>query len=190
MAPLRSSVLVDRSADAVWQVIRDVPNISRWFPGMLSSGGDMKQRTVVLTDGSTLIEEIVTLDGGLRRMQYRTVGGDLPIRNHLGTVDVFEIDDDRALVAYSTEIVFRRKQLIHRDVGRRPFGCTCEVVPLAALEKCHVRLPFIGLWRGRVPAVGQGFRGQLRWCRGGGSAWRVSCRGTSRAALRRPGSRR
>ncbi|GEE03649.1 hypothetical protein nbrc107696_40950 [Gordonia spumicola] len=104
MTPLRSSVLMNHPAYTVWQVIRDVPNISRWFPGMVSSTGDMKKRTVVLTDGSTLIEEIVTLDDRLRRMQYRAVDGDLPITQHLGTVDVFDIDADRSLVAYSTEI--------------------------------------------------------------------------------------
>ena len=68
--------------------------------GALDAGGD----TVVLTDGSKIIEDIVTLDDGLRRIQYRAGGGDLPIEDHLGTVDVFAIDDRRSLVAYSTEI--------------------------------------------------------------------------------------
>ncbi|GAA3035534.1 hypothetical protein GCM10010528_15410 [Gordonia defluvii] len=71
---------------------------------MLSSSGDDHRRTVVLTDGSKIIEDIVTLDDGLRRIQYRAGGGDLPIEDHLGTVDVFAIDDRRSLVAYSTEI--------------------------------------------------------------------------------------
>ena len=71
---------------------------------MLSSSGDDNRRTVVLTDGSKIIEDIVTLDDGLRRIQYRAGGGDLPIEDHLGTVDVFAIDDRRSLVAYSTEI--------------------------------------------------------------------------------------
>ena len=104
MSPLRSSILLNHDATSVWQVIRDVPNISRWFPRMVSSSGDQRRRTVVLSDGSKLIEEIVTLDDGLRRMQYRAVDGDLPINDHLGTVDVFEIDSARTLVAYSTEI--------------------------------------------------------------------------------------
>jgi hypothetical protein len=104
MTTLRSSVLLDRTASEVWEVVRDTSEVSSWFPSMVSSSGDAAKRTVVLTDGSSIIEEIVTLDDDLRRMQYRAVGGDLPIDNHLGTVDVFDVGDGRTLVAYSTEI--------------------------------------------------------------------------------------
>lgn len=104
MTTLRSSVLLNHSASEVWNLVRDAPNISRWFPAIVSSSGDLTRRTVVLADGSSIVEDIVTLDDGLRRLQYRAVGGDLPITGHLGTVDVFEIDEERTLVSYSTEI--------------------------------------------------------------------------------------
>ncbi|MGW0035490.1 SRPBCC family protein [Gordonia sp. NPDC003376] len=104
MTTLRSSVLLDHNASTVWDVIRDTSNISRWFPGITTSVGNTRQRTVVLGDGSTIVEDIVTLDDTLRRMQYRAVGGDLPIESHLGTVDVFEIGEGRTLLSYSTEI--------------------------------------------------------------------------------------
>ncbi|WP_063057410.1 SRPBCC family protein [Nocardia sienata] len=104
MTTLRSQVLIDRSPDAVWQVIRDVPGISRWFPAITSSEGDQRHRTVILRGGSRLEETVVTMNDELRRLQYRVVEGDLPINAHLGTVDVLDLGDGRALVVYSTEI--------------------------------------------------------------------------------------
>lgn len=104
MSTLRSSILLDHPAPDVWAVIRDTSNVSRWFPGITESAGDEKQRRVVLRDGSALVEDIVTLDDELRRMQYAAVGGDLPVEHHLGTVDVFDVGDGRSLLVYSTEI--------------------------------------------------------------------------------------
>ncbi|AFA71917.1 putative polyketide cyclase/dehydrase [Gordonia polyisoprenivorans VH2] len=104
MSTLRSTILLEHNASEVWPVIRDVATINRWFPAITESSGDEHKRTVTLSDGATIIEEIVTLDDDLRRMQYRAVGGDLPIAGHLGTVDVVEIDRARSLLVYSTEI--------------------------------------------------------------------------------------
>ncbi|VFA96929.1 SRPBCC family protein [Nocardia cyriacigeorgica] len=104
MATLRSHLVINRHPDAVWGLVRDVPGISRWFPAIVESTGDERRRTVTLQDGSRLEEAVVTLDDRLRRLQYRVVGGDLPVTDHLGTVDVFDIGDERTLVVYSTEI--------------------------------------------------------------------------------------
>jgi hypothetical protein len=46
-------------------------------------------------------EEIVTNDPIQRRFQYRLTGGF--VRNHLGTIDVFDLGDDSSLVAYATD---------------------------------------------------------------------------------------
>ncbi|MYW92635.1 SRPBCC family protein [Amycolatopsis rubida] len=104
MAALRSHVLLDAPADAVWRVIGDPAAVADWFPSMKSSTGDTRHRTVVLGDGSVLEEAVVTHDPARRRLQYRVTGGDLPVAGHLGTVDVLEIDAGRSIVVYSTEI--------------------------------------------------------------------------------------
>jgi uncharacterized protein YndB with AHSA1/START domain len=104
MPSLRSHVVIDAAPDAVWKIVSDAPNIADWFPAMTSSSGDGTRRTVVLTDGSTLEEAVVTNDPALRRFQYRVVGGDLPVEHHLGTVDVIEVEPNRTVVVYSTEI--------------------------------------------------------------------------------------
>lgn len=104
MPSLRSHIVIDANPDAVWKVVSDTANIADWFPAMSKSSGDSSRRTVVLQDGSTLEEEVVTTDPALRRFQYRVVGGDLPVEHHLGTVDVIELEPGRSIVVYSTEI--------------------------------------------------------------------------------------
>lgn len=104
MPSLRSHVVIDATPDAVWKVVSDAATIADWFPAMRSSTGDGAHRTVVLQDGSTLEEAVVNADPALRRFQYRVVGGDLPVEQHLGTVDVIELEPNRTIVVYSTEL--------------------------------------------------------------------------------------
>ncbi|MBC3190362.1 SRPBCC family protein [Pseudonocardia sp. C8] len=104
MPTLRSHVVIDAAPEAVWKVVRDAAAVADWFPAMARSWGDDTHRTVVLADGSTLEEAVVTADPVLRRFQYRVVGGDLSVEQHLGTVDVIELEPQRSLVVYSTEI--------------------------------------------------------------------------------------
>ena len=104
MSTLRSHIVIEASPDALWKVVSDAPAIADWFPAIKSSTGDQTHRTVVLQDGAALEEAVVTADSSLRRFQYRVVGGDLPVEQHLGTVDVIELRPNRSLVVYSTEI--------------------------------------------------------------------------------------
>lgn len=104
MRSLRSHVVIDATPDAVWKIVSDAATIADWFPAMRSSTGDGAHRTVVLQDGSTLEEAVVNTDSALRRFQYRVVGGDLPVELHLGTVDVIELEPNRTIVVYSTEL--------------------------------------------------------------------------------------
>jgi len=107
MASLRSHARIPRTADDVWAVIARPERISEWFPGMVSATVEGDVRTITLRTGIPLVEEIVNVDHHLRRFQYR-VTGPLPMRYHLGTVDV--IDDTRdpaepaCLLVYSTQV--------------------------------------------------------------------------------------
>ena len=104
MASLRSTAILDHSADAVWAVIRDTGGIAEWFPAMVSSEAREGGRVVTLGDGTVIDEDIVTLDDRLRRLQYRVIGGDLAVESHLGTVDVIELPDGRSVLVYGTDI--------------------------------------------------------------------------------------
>jgi hypothetical protein len=101
MATIRREVIIDRPADEVWAVVGEPATTYQWFPGMVSSEVDGTVRTVVTASGLTLPEEIVTLDNVLRRFQYRVTGPIL--KDHLGTIDVFDLGDGRSLVSYGTD---------------------------------------------------------------------------------------
>lgn len=107
MATLRAHARIHRRADEVWAVVARPERISEWFPGMVDARVEDGVRSITLSSGIPLFEQIVTLDHQLRRFQYK-VTGPMPIRFHLGTMDV--IDDGPAeggpscVLVYSTEI--------------------------------------------------------------------------------------
>jgi hypothetical protein len=104
MATIRQHVGLSASADAVWELVGDPTAIQEWAPSVLSSSVHGSTRRLVLKRGGTVVEEILTLDRTLRRIQYSVRKG-LPLHQHLGTVDVIEISERRCLVIYSTDVM-------------------------------------------------------------------------------------
>ena len=102
MATMRAHARINRPADEVWKVVSDVGNMD-WFPAAESCSLSGTTRTVTFGGGITVDEEIVTNDDELRRLQYRIVGGAMPVESHLGTVDVLE-DGDSSILVYSTDV--------------------------------------------------------------------------------------
>jgi hypothetical protein len=101
MGTVRRQVKIARSADAVWAVVGDPVTISQWFPGIVDAKVDGTTRVITTASGIPMAEEIVTNDAIQRRFQYRLTGG--IVRNHLGTIDVFDLGDGTSLVAYATD---------------------------------------------------------------------------------------
>lgn len=103
MATIRSFARVNRSADDVWRVVGDPTRIIEWFPGVTAVTVEDGVRTLTLASGLPVFEQIVTLDHHMRRFQYR-ITGPLPVRYHLGTMDVIDDGQPGCLLLYSTEI--------------------------------------------------------------------------------------
>jgi uncharacterized protein YndB with AHSA1/START domain len=101
MATLRRDVRFRHPAEAVWGAITDAGSLATWFPGLSDSHLDGDVRTVTLGSGIPLPERIVTNDPLQRRLQYRIEAG--PVRQHLATVDVIDLDDGTCLAVYSTD---------------------------------------------------------------------------------------
>ena len=101
MGTIRREVIIERPPDDVWPLIGDPEAIAGWFPGMVTAKVEGTSRIITAESGIPLPEEIVTNDPILRRFQYRVVGPML--RSHLATVDVFDLNDGRSLVSYSTD---------------------------------------------------------------------------------------
>ncbi len=102
MATIRKHVRINRPADDVWKVVSDAGNMA-WFPGVDACTLTGTTRSVTFHPGIEVQEEIITNDDELRRLQYRIVGGAMPVEFHLGTVDVLE-DGDGSLLIYSTDV--------------------------------------------------------------------------------------
>jgi len=103
MATIRSHARVHRTSEDVWKIVGDPTRIVEWFPGVTEATVEGNNRTLMLKAGLPVHEEIVTLDHRMRRFQYR-ITGPLPIKYHLGTMDVIEDGEPGCLLMYSTEI--------------------------------------------------------------------------------------
>lgn len=101
MATIRRDVRFDHPAEAVWGVVADTGSLATWFPGLTASVQEDDLRTVTLGSGISLPERIVTNDPIQRRLQYRIEAG--PVRHHLATVDVIDLEDETCLAVYSTD---------------------------------------------------------------------------------------
>jgi hypothetical protein len=101
MATVRRQVRIARSAPDVWAVVGDPAALARWFPGLVDAQVDGSTRVITTASGIPLPETIVTNDPLQRRFQYRITA---PIvRDHLGTIDVFDLGDRTSLVSYATD---------------------------------------------------------------------------------------
>jgi hypothetical protein len=103
MTSIRKHVWLNAFADEVWQIVGDPVAIQDWAPSILSSSMQNEIRTLTLKRGLIVVEEIITLDRKMRRIQYTVIDG-LPVDSHLGTVDVLEVSSDKCLVIYSTDV--------------------------------------------------------------------------------------
>jgi uncharacterized protein YndB with AHSA1/START domain len=101
MASVRRSVRIARPAADVWAVAGDPAALTRWFPGVADAQVDGTTRVITTASGIPMPEEIVTNDPIQHRFQYRITS---PIvRSHLGTIDVFDLEDGTSLVSYATD---------------------------------------------------------------------------------------
>ncbi len=102
---IRHHVVINRAAAEVWPRIADGSRLHEWFPGLKSSvvNEDIWERRIVTGSDIEQVEEIVTIDSLIRRFQYRILPN-FVVRRHLATVDVIELDPQRCLVTYSTDM--------------------------------------------------------------------------------------
>jgi carbon monoxide dehydrogenase subunit G len=100
-ASVRRDITIGVSADEAWQVVGRPDALHEWFPGIVDCRVEGDQRTITLRTGLTLQETILTNDPLQRRFQYRIAGA--PFREHLATLDVIALDDERCLVTYASD---------------------------------------------------------------------------------------
>lgn len=100
-ASVRRDIRIRRPAGDVWEVVGNPARVHEWFPGIVSCSVQGDERTITTVGGQVFTEKVFTLDPLQRRFQYAL---DSPMcRQHLGTVDVVELDDRNCLVVYGTD---------------------------------------------------------------------------------------
>jgi uncharacterized protein YndB with AHSA1/START domain len=101
MASVRRQIRIHRPVDEVWAVAGDPGAVHRWFPGIADCTVEGRTRVITTATGLPMPAEIITLDPLQRRFQYRLTA---PIvAHHLGTIDVFDLEDGTTRVAYATD---------------------------------------------------------------------------------------
>ena len=98
---VRYYVTVNAPADRVWAYITDPTRLPEWFPGVTSCVVEGNQRTITTAMGLPMEEDLLTNNPIERRFQYRIKGG--LFREHLSTIDVFELTPETCLISYSCD---------------------------------------------------------------------------------------
>ncbi len=100
-ASLRYEILINADIDKIWKMIGDPLAIASWFVGISSVSLEGNTRFIELGSGLRMPETILTIDPVAHRFQYRIT---IPtVKEHISTIDVIEVDEDRSLVIYSID---------------------------------------------------------------------------------------
>ncbi|MEV8514652.1 SRPBCC family protein [Dactylosporangium sp. NPDC051484] len=108
IASIRQEVVVDRSPDRVWDVLRDVGAVHRrLLPGRVQEVSvDGNVRTLTMPDGHVVRELIIDVDDDARRLAYAVVeGARPPLQHHHATFQVFPEGDERSRLVWVTDIL-------------------------------------------------------------------------------------
>jgi hypothetical protein len=104
MTEASRKVIIDVSADAIWQVISNFGAASQYLVGVVSctaaGEGPGARRTLTSADGSTIVERLVALDGAAHQLSYGLLT-DTPFRNCLTTMALLSLDTGQTELIWS-----------------------------------------------------------------------------------------
>ncbi|GIS99975.1 MAG: hypothetical protein CM1200mP26_16880 [Acidimicrobiales bacterium] len=106
LVDVRRELVIAASPDEVWSVVAAPERQAEWFPGMVSSvveeTGEGTFRTIETAAGGFIREEVMGVDHGARRFEYRIIGP-FRLEHHLGRITVVP-DPCGSLVTYEQEL--------------------------------------------------------------------------------------
>lgn len=112
-----------------WALLGDPERVAEWFPGIESCTVDGDQRVVVTGSGIPMPERLLTVDAGLRRLQYRITAP--MFVEHLSTIDVHDLGEGSCLVVYSVDAEPAPLALVIGGAARQGLGELGAVLGLA-----------------------------------------------------------
>jgi hypothetical protein len=113
MTRVSSSTVIEAPVDAVWALLENFANVSRWHPDVLESrienGGTGKRpgdvRSIKLRDGTPVREKLLAISDESRNYTYSVIEAPLPIRNHSSTVSLSATPDNRTAITWVAEFI-------------------------------------------------------------------------------------
>lgn len=105
MADVTVRKTIEVRASEVWNAIRSIGGLDRWFPAIakctVQGQGVGARRVCELANGVTLFEKVEEIDDAGRVFKYSITESPLPISNYLGTVTVRDTGGGKTEVTWS-----------------------------------------------------------------------------------------
>ena len=105
MAEVKVTRVIDVRAADVWNAVRAIGGLDRWFPVIakcrVEGRGVGATRVCELANGVTLHERVEQIDDAAKVFKYSITESPLPIRNYLGTVQVRDAAGGKTEVTWS-----------------------------------------------------------------------------------------
>lgn len=98
--------MIESSADDVWKVIGEfATGPSAMAPGfVLETQADGDHRTVTFADGTVVVERLVGIDPGARRIAYSIVGGSVKPEHDNASMQAFP-DGERCRLVWTRDVL-------------------------------------------------------------------------------------
>ncbi|HET6408435.1 MAG TPA: SRPBCC family protein [Chthoniobacteraceae bacterium] len=105
MASILKDIVINTSAEKVWDVVRDIGAVHRRFvPGLVTDVRlESDARVVTFANGMVVRELIVDLNDETRRFAYAAVGGDF--KHHNASMQVFADGEGRCRLVWITDLL-------------------------------------------------------------------------------------
>lgn len=114
MLKVEQTVVVNASADKVWDKISHFGDLGAWHPAVakteITSGSEDKVgavRVLTLQDGGKITEKLHAIDAKKMMFKYSIVEGVLPVSHYVSVVSVKATGADKSVVTWSGN--FKRK---------------------------------------------------------------------------------
>lgn len=105
MATIFKEILVDARPDDVWSAVRNVGEVKRMVPGLITDSHlDGDSRVVTFANGAVVRELIVSVDENLRRVVYAITESPFNATHHNASMQVFE-NGGGSRVVWITDVV-------------------------------------------------------------------------------------
>lgn len=96
---------MDVPAGRAWDALAAFGRLDVWFPSLatfeVEGDGVGVHRRMTIEGGGDIVDRLVSLDPGERRLVYNRVKSPFPVSSYTGTVEVFESFDGSAVVVWT-----------------------------------------------------------------------------------------